>query len=87
MKNAPFHRSIRKILLTEWDPIGVRDVAAAQDEYDAYVDAIAAALVADASIDELATHLLRIEGKFLETPPNQERARRVAEILHAIAKT
>lgn len=28
---------IREILIQEWDPIGVRDVPQAQDEYDSYI--------------------------------------------------
>ncbi len=28
---------VREVLMREWDPIGVRDCADAQDEYDAYV--------------------------------------------------
>ena len=30
-------RSIAEVLLRNWDPIGVRNVPQAQDEYDAYV--------------------------------------------------
>ena len=32
---------VQAILLEEWDPIGVREVPQAQDEYDAYVGSIA----------------------------------------------
>lgn len=31
---------VREILMQEWDPIGVRDVPEAQDEYDSYVGRI-----------------------------------------------
>ncbi|CDZ67985.1 Hypothetical protein NGAL_HAMBI2605_62680 [Neorhizobium galegae bv. orientalis] len=31
---------IRKIMLTEWDPIGVSGIPEAQDEYDAYADTV-----------------------------------------------
>lgn len=31
---------IRRVLLHEWDPIGVRDTPAAHDEYDSYVAGI-----------------------------------------------
>lgn len=32
--------AIRTILLSDWDPLLVRDVSVAQDEYDAYVGPI-----------------------------------------------
>ena len=28
---------IQKILLREWDPIGIQDIPEAQDEYDSYI--------------------------------------------------
>ena len=31
------HDAIHEILIKEWDPIGVSDVAEAQNEYDSYV--------------------------------------------------
>ena len=35
-----YHDGIRRILLNDWDPIGVADIAEAQDEYDSYVGKI-----------------------------------------------
>ena len=35
-----FHETIRQVLLKDWDPIGVRDIPEAQDEYDSYVSTI-----------------------------------------------
>ncbi|GLS40664.1 hypothetical protein GCM10010869_62610 [Mesorhizobium tianshanense] len=34
------HSRIREILLHEWDPIGVREIPRAADEYDAYADEV-----------------------------------------------
>ena len=42
---------IREILMHEWDPIGVRDVPQAQDEYDSYVGRVYVMMM-----DERATH-------------------------------
>ncbi len=39
-KGRAIQESIRQVLLREWDPIGVRDVAEAQDEYDGYVGGV-----------------------------------------------
>ena len=53
--------TIRHALLREWDPIGVRDVPEAQDEYDGYVGGVYRLLANGASSRELAEHLARIE--------------------------
>jgi hypothetical protein len=53
--------AVRRILLEEWDPIGVRMVPEAQDEYDGYVGGIYRLLATGSTVDELAEHLVRIE--------------------------
>jgi hypothetical protein len=53
--------AIAKILLEDWDPIGVHDVPEAQDEYDSYVAGVYRLLAAGATPAELAVHLLSIE--------------------------
>lgn len=53
--------AIRQALLREWDPIGVRDVPEAQDEYDSYVGGVYRLLANGASNRQLAEHLSRIE--------------------------
>jgi hypothetical protein len=52
--------SIREILLRDWDPIGVRDVPEAQDEYDGYVGGVYRLLANGASVREIAAHLAAI---------------------------
>jgi hypothetical protein len=52
---------VRKILLHQWDPIGVANVPAAQDEYDSYVGEIASAVLARHLASEIADHLVLIE--------------------------
>ena len=52
---------IREILLHDWDPIGVQDELAAQDEYDAYVGGIYRLLVSGPLPQAVADHLARIE--------------------------
>lgn len=52
---------IRRILLRVWDPICIRDVPAAQDEYDLYVGGVYRMLASRASAEDLAEHLLEIE--------------------------
>ena len=52
--------SIRQILLHQWDPIGIKDVPNAQDEYDSYVGGIYRLLASHASAEEIAKHMNEI---------------------------
>ena len=53
--------SIRRVLLQDWDPIGVADTPQAQGEYDSYVGAVYRLLAAGASEGQIAAHLMNIE--------------------------
>ena len=52
---------MRRVLLEEWDPIGVRDEPMAQDEYDSYLGGLYDLLSRDASDLQIAQHLNEIE--------------------------
>jgi len=56
-----YHHAIRKILLSDWDPIEVGDVAEAQDEYDSYIPGIYGRLIHRISEQELFDHLSKIQ--------------------------
>lgn len=73
--------------MREWDPIGVRDVAEAQDEYDAYVGKAYVVLVDEAAtVDEMERYLLSVENHmgFTSSMRGAERCRRAAEALVAL---
>ncbi|MBA1362076.1 hypothetical protein [Burkholderia gladioli] len=53
--------SVRRVLLEEWDPIGIKGIPEAQDEYDSYVLKICGMLRADCSAEGLCKHLRWIE--------------------------
>src|SRR5207244_2474263 len=55
-----YHEGIRRILLHDWDPIGVSDIAEAQDEYDGYVSKIYGMLVHHEPRHNLVEHLWSI---------------------------
>jgi hypothetical protein len=76
---------VRSILLTDWDPIGIRDVSGAGDEYDAYVVPIAKRLMAGDRPSEVAKYLLETEVGSLGLNGNAPRARAIAEKLRGIA--
>lgn len=52
---------LRSILLEEWDPIGVRRVPEAADEYDSYLGQIGARLREAKTADEIAGYLTDVE--------------------------
>lgn len=65
-------RSIGEVLLRNWDPIGVRDEAKAQGEYDVYVGGVYRLLASGATARQLAEHLAQVEAEefgFPDTDP------------------
>ena len=52
---------IRRVLLEVWDPIGVRDVPQAQDEYDSYVGGIYRLLAEKAPDEKIVDYLYWVE--------------------------
>jgi hypothetical protein len=54
-------RELRRILMEEWDPIGVRGVPEAADEYDSYLGQIGRRLHEGATVDEIASYLTWVE--------------------------
>jgi hypothetical protein len=69
---------IRTVLLKDWDPIGIRNVPRAVDEYDEYAPPIARMLVAGTSAAELSDHLLGVERDTFGLTGDPDRARRAA---------
>jgi hypothetical protein len=76
--------AVRLILMRDWDPIGIGDEPAAQDEYDGYVVPLLHLLQDDASPSALAERLLRIETVEMGLPGDRERALRVAQKLREL---
>ena len=75
-------RSVRTILMREWDPIGVVDEPAAQDEYDADVGTVVQLLRRNASLDDL--YLRRVETDLIGLPGDADRSHRAAQALSAL---
>src|SRR2546422_833310 len=55
-----------------WNPIGIRDVPEAQDEYDSYVGGVYRLLADGAAAVEVAKHLARIEGEQMGLPSSAD---------------
>jgi lactam utilization protein B len=84
MKSNTLFENVRRVLMQHWDPIGVNDVPAAQDEYDEYVEEMIEMLRRDASVSALEQRLLDIETLSMGLRGDRAKALRTAEVLRAI---
>ncbi len=56
-----YHDAICRILLHEWDPIGVADIPEAQNEYDMYAGGVAGILMRGEPKEKLIEYLWTVE--------------------------
>ena len=77
--------TVRTLLLSEWDPIGIHDEPAAQDEYDTYAAVIVDMLSAGARPTEIADYLVGVEERAMGLEANPARAASVAAALAEVA--
>jgi hypothetical protein len=73
-------RAIGRVLLREWDPIGIRDLPQCQSEYDRYIGGVYRLLVTGARPADMAQHLQSIQVEEMGLSTGQE------EKLAAVAK-
>ncbi len=76
-----YHEGIRRILLRVWDPIGVADIAEAQDEYDSYVGKIYEILIRHEPRHKVVEHLWWIETANMGLAGNRQHTEAVADQL------
>jgi hypothetical protein len=79
--------TVRKILMQDWDPIGVRGHQGAEDEYDAYVGQVYVMLMNEESEEAITSYLWDIATGYIGCTPSSdlaERGARVAEKLVAL---
>jgi hypothetical protein len=60
-RSRDIRRHIRRILMAEWDPIGVSDIPEAADEYDSYIGGVYELLERGSSQTSIYTYLRNIE--------------------------
>lgn len=73
--------AVQRILMDEWDPIGVAGIVEAREEYDSYALQVCGRLMRNVSEDELVEFLLHVETVKMGLPGDRERAERVAKSL------
>jgi hypothetical protein len=76
-----FHEAIRRALLTEWDPIGVGEIAEAQGEYDSYVSAIYKMLITQKPRHEVFDYLWWLETEHMGLTGDRQATEKFADRL------
>jgi hypothetical protein len=75
-------RIIQVALHWVWDPIGVRGIEEAADEYDTYAPRVLEMLEADAPVERIADYLTSVVRDRMELPVQPDRDKDVSSMLH-----
>ena len=80
-RSLEIKRKIRQILLNKWDPIGVKEIPEAQDEYDSYIGGIYRLIASHHSKEDIIEYLYKIEKENMGLFSKQSNLKVVAEEL------
>ena len=80
-REKELYRRTDEILHYIWDPIGIKDVPQARDEYHAYFPRVFARVLENYSDDEIADYLIKVESEEMGLTTDRKRALEVAKIL------
>ncbi len=76
---------IQKILLKEWDPIGIQDIPEAQDEYDSYVSDIYKLIQSKRTESEVFDYLWGIETEHMGLSGDKKHTQTIANKLFKLS--
>ncbi len=74
-------RIIQVALHWAWDPIGLRGIREAADEYDMYAPRVLEMLKADAPVEQIADYLTSVVRDRMELPVRPDRDRDLSSML------
>jgi len=77
-------RGVRRLLMDEWDPIGVRGIPEAADEYDVYVGVVGRMLHEGATADGIEAYLRGIREDYMGLGPSKNGEVRDREVAHRL---
>jgi hypothetical protein len=77
-------KAIRRILPTEWNPIGFGAFDVPDDEYDSYIGGIYGRMQSGVSVEELAQHLSTIESDQMGLAVNSRVSDRNLQVANAL---
>lgn len=81
MKTNLFSIEVKKILLMDWDPIGIQNIPEAQTEYDAYVPGLCQLLREFQPIEKIYQHLCWIAVDRMGLENNESHVMEIAKKL------
>lgn len=76
---------IQKILLKEWDPIGIQDIPEAQDEYDSYISDIYKLIHSKKTESEVFDYLWEIETDHMGLSGDKKHTQTIAHKLFKLS--
>lgn len=76
---------IQKILLKEWDPIGIQDIPEAQDEYDSYVPDVCKLIQSKKTASEIFDYLWGIETEHMGLSGDKKHTQTIAHKLSKLS--
>jgi hypothetical protein len=79
--------AIRRILLDEWDPIGIGSIEEAHDDYDNYVTTLYRMMQERAGLEKVVLHLGKLEKITMRLNSRPDENGRVAKLLVAIMES
>ena len=60
-QSREIRRQIRRVLMAQWDPIGVNGIPEAADEYDIYIGDIYGLVIGNAGLSKIVEYLRWVE--------------------------
>lgn len=75
------YRQTDEVLHYMWDPIGVRGIAQARDEYSSYLPHVFSLLVGNKGPEKIAEYLDWVVEEKMGLTPNKEYSKEISEIL------
>ena len=74
-------KMVRIVLHWAWDPIGIRGIEGAADEYDMYAPNVLELLNANATSEQIADYLTGVVRDRMELPAKLDRDKDIGEML------
>jgi len=78
------YRQVDEVLHYMWDPIGVRGIAQARDEYYSYLPQVFSRLINNGSVEDIASYLVSVERDSMGLTPDKENASKIADVLQGL---
>jgi hypothetical protein len=80
-REQEFYDAVDEVLHYIWDPIGVREIPEARDEYHAYLPQVFSLLISGTGEDQIAHFLGRVATERMGLPARPDHDKRIANLL------